>query len=450
MNPLKRVIIIGGGPAGLMAAEQLTNAGVAVDLYDAMPTLGRKFLLAGIGGLNITHSEPFPAFCSRYAERQAQLQPLLAQFGADELRAWCKDLGVETFVGTSGRVFPKEMKAAPLLRAWLARLKRNGLRIHPRHRWVGWDAQGQLVFEKKIPLNPPFAKGEAEAPIIKSLLLPSFVKGGAGGGFSPPVILALGGGSWKKLGSDGAWVALLQSQSIPIAPLKPANCGFLCAWSEHLSSRFAGAPLKSVALRFTDLAGHSETRLGEMIVTKGGVEGSLIYAFSARLRDALDANGSATFYLDLLPNHDHAHVATILQSKPANKTLGNFLKSRFKLDGVKTALLFETLDKAHWQDIPRLATTLKAIPITVTATTPLDEAISTAGGVPFAALDGNLMLRELPGVFCAGEMLDWEAPTGGYLLTACFASGREAGEGVIRWLAQTCYVSVTDDPTRQP
>ena len=423
MNPLKRVIIIGGGPAGLMAAEQLTNAGVVVDLYDAMPTVGRKFLLAGIGGLNITHSEPFPAFCSRYAERQAQLQPLLAQFGADELRAWCKDLGVETFVGTSGRVFPKEMKAAPLLRAWLARLKRNGLRIHPRHRWVGWDAQGQLVFE-----TPQGNRAVAY----------------------PAVILALGGGSWKKLGSDGAWVALLQSQSIPITPLKPANCGFLCAWSEHLSSRFAGAPLKSVALSFTDLTGHTETRLGEMIVTERGVEGSLIYAFSARLRDALDAHGSDTFYLDLLPNHDHAQVATILQSKPANKTLGNFLKSRCKLDGVKTALLFETLDKAHWQDIPRLATTLKAIPITVTTTTPLDEAISTAGGVPFAALDGNLMLRELPGVFCAGEMLDWEAPTGGYLLTACFASGREAGEGVIRWLAQTCYVSVTGDPTRQP
>ena len=406
---MKSVIIIGGGPTGLMAAEQLTNAGFAVDLYDAMPTLGRKFLLAGIGGLNITHSEPFAAFCSRYAERQTELQPLLATFGADALRAWCAELGVETFVGTSGRVFPKEMKAAPLLRAWLARLKRNGLRIHPRHRWMGWDAQGQLVFETPA--------GNVTSPSL-------------------PLILALGGGSWKKLGSNGAWVPLLEACNIPIAPLKPANCGFLCAWSEHLRRRFAGAPLKSVSLSFTDLTGYTETRKGEMIVTERGVEGSLIYAFSARLRDSLDLHGSATFYLDLLPNHDHAHIAAALQTKPANKTLGNFLKSRFKLDGVKTALLFETLDKAHWQNIPLLASTLKAIPLTVTATTPIDEAISTAGGVPFAALDNNLMLRQLPGVFCAGEMLDWEAPTGGYLLTACFASGREAGEGVIRWLTQ--------------
>lgn len=402
------VIIIGGGPAGLMAAEQLTNAGYAVDLYDAMPTLGRKFLLAGIGGLNITHSEPFEAFCSRYAERQPQIQPLLARFGAVELRAWCAGLGVETFVGTSGRVFPKEMKAAPLLRAWLARLKRNGLRVHPRHRWVGWNAQGKLVFETP-----------------QGTVTTSYTT----------VILALGGGSWKKLGSDGAWGKLLTDRHIPIAPLKPTNCGFLCAWSEHLSSRFAGSPLKSVTLSFTDLNGQTETRMGEMIVTARGVEGSLIYAFSARLRDKLDAHGSATFHLDLLPNHSHAQLETALHKKPANKTLGNLLKSQWKLDGVKTALLFETLDKAHWQNIPLLASTLKAIPITVTATTPIDEAISTAGGVPFEALDENLMLRHLPGVFCAGEMLDWEAPTGGYLLTACFASGREAGNGVIRWLA---------------
>ncbi len=402
------VIIIGGGSAGLMAAEQLTNAGYAVDLYDAMPTLGRKFLLAGIGGLNITHSEPFEAFCSRYAERQPQIQPLLARFGAKELRAWCAELGVETFVGTSGRVFPKEMKAAPLLRAWLARLKRKGLRIHPRHRWIGWDAQGQLVFE--TPQDTVTVSYTA-------------------------VILALGGGSWKKLGSDGSWVKLLTDHHIPIAPLKPANCGFLCAWSTHLSSRFAGSPLKSVTLSFTDLTGQTETRRGEMIVTERGIEGSLIYAFSARLRDTLDAQGSATFHLDLLPNHSHAQLEAALHKKPANKTLGNFLKSQWKLDGVKAALLFETLDKAQWQNIPLLAATLKAIPITVTATTPIDEAISTAGGVPFAALDENLMLRHLPGVFCAGEMLDWEAPTGGYLLTACLASGREAGNGVIRWLA---------------
>jgi len=404
---LSAVVIIGGGPAGLMAAEQLTLAGFSVDLYDAMPTVGRKFLLAGIGGLNLTHAEPFAEFCSRYAERQPQLQPLLAQFDANAIRAWCAALGVETFVGTSGRVFPQAMKAAPLLRAWLARLKRQGLRVHPRHRWVGWDAQGQLVFETP--------QGVINIPCTA-------------------VILALGGGSWKKLGSDGAWVKLLSTRNIPIAPLKPANCGFLCAWSAHLSSRFAGSPLKSITLSFTDANGQTETRRGEMIVTARGVEGSLIYAFAARIRDTLTAHGSATFYLDLLPNHSHAQVEAALHKKLATKTLGNFLKSRWKLDGVKAALLFETLDNTHWQNIPLLAATLKALPITVTATTPIDEAISTAGGVPFEALDENLMLRPLSGVFCAGEMLDWEAPTGGYLLTACFASGRAVGQGVMRWL----------------
>ncbi|MBU0653872.1 MAG: TIGR03862 family flavoprotein [Gammaproteobacteria bacterium] len=425
---MSNVVIIGGGPAGLMAAEQLVDAGYAVDLYDAMPTVGRKFLLAGIGGLNITHAEPFGAFCQRYAERQAHLQPLLENFGADELRQWCTDLGIETFVGTSGRVFPKEMKAAPLLRAWLARLKRKGLRVHPRHRWQGWDEQGRLVFQTR-------QGGKEQEAHPSSLLLPSPLAGeGLGMGGTPPLILALGGASWKKLGSDGAWVNLLADKNIPVAPLKPANCGFLCDWSEHLRTRFAGSPLKSVTLSFTDLAGQSETRMGEMIMTERGVEGSLIYAFSARLRNMLEAQGSATFHLDLLPNHTHEQIKSALLKKPASKTLGAFLKSRFKLDAAKTALLFETLDKAHGQGAAHITATLKAIPLTVTATTPLDEAISTAGGIPFEALDENLMLRALPGVFCAGEMLDWEAPTGGYLLTACFATGLQAGQGVIRWL----------------
>jgi len=403
----KKIVIIGGGPAGLMAAEQLTAAGYGVDLYDAMPSVGRKFLLAGIGGLNITHAEPFPTFCSRYAERQAVLQPLLAQFNADTLRGWCAGLGVETFVGTSGRVFPKEMKAAPLLRAWLARLRHAGLRIHPRHRWQGWDTQGRLLFQ-----HP----------------------GGQLGVPYHALILALGGGSWKKLGSDGAWLPLLAARGVEIAPLQAANCGFLCDWSAHLSKHCAGAPLKSVTLSFTDLAGKHETRMGELILTANGVEGSLVYAFSARLRDTLNARQTATFHLDLCPNHSHAQLVAILQKKPSNKTLGSFLKTRLRLDGAKTTLLFEMLGSAPLPDIPLLAATLKAIPITVTATTPIDEAISTAGGVTFAALDGALMLQHLPGVFCAGEMLDWEAPTGGYLLTACFATGRHAGQGAVRWL----------------
>ena len=421
MNITHPIVVIGGGPAGLMAAEQLLNAGFAVDLYDAMPSVGRKFLLAGIGGLNITHSEAFPAFCSRYAPRETQMTPLLTQFGADALREWCASLGVETFVGTSGRVFPREMKAAPLLRAWLTRLKHAGLRIHPRHRWQGWSKNRQLQFD-----TPNGAINVAYTAVI----------------------LALGGGSWKKLGSDGAWMPLLNARGVETAPLLPSNCGFLCAWSEHLRSRFAGAPLKSVALHFTDERGQHTSRKGEMIVTAQGVEGSLIYAFSARLRDTLMVHGSATFYLDLLPDHSQEALLAVLATRPAHKTLGHFLKSRLKLDGVKAALLFETLDAAQRNDPQRVATALKAIPITLTATTALDEAISTAGGVAFTAMDENLMLNALPGVFCAGEMLDWEAPTGGYLLTGCFASGYHAGRGVIRWLNELTKSPTTAAPTQ--
>lgn len=400
-----KLVVIGGGPAGLMAAEQLTQAGHRVDLYDAMPTVGRKFLLAGIGGMNITHSEPFNAFCQRYAERQTELTPLLQQFGATELRQWCQQLGIETFVGTSGRVFPKEMKAAPLLRAWLARLKAQGLQIHPRQRWLGWNAQGELLFAHQQQQHNVAYDG---------------------------VVLALGGGSWKKLGSDGSWLPLLAAKGVKTQALQATNCGFLCQWSEHLQQRVAGAPVKSVTLSFTDLTGSTETRMGELILTERGVEGSLIYAFAARLREYINTQGKACFYLDLLPNHTAEQVLTLLQKKPRNKSLGAYLKNRFKLDTAKATLLFEYLPKDY--TLEQLAQLLKAIPITVHATTPIDEAISTAGGVDFAALDQNYMLQQLPGVFCAGEMLDWEAPTGGYLLTACFATGRHAGQGVLDWL----------------
>lgn len=406
---MARIVIIGGGPAGLMAAEQISLAGYAVDLYDAMPSVGRKLLLAGIGGLNITHSEAFEPFCQRYdTASRAYLLPLLQQFGAPQLRQWCANLGIETFVGTSGRVFPKTMKAAPLLRAWLARLKQHGVHIHPRHRWLGWNANGELRFQ--------YPDGEI-------------------GVAYDAVVLALGGGSWKKLGSDGAWIPLLQAYNVAITALKPANCGFLCQWSEHLSQRYAGSPLKSVALNFTDLHEQHETRMGEMILTAQGVEGSLVYAFSVRLRDTLNTHGKATFTLDLLPHYTSAQVLQLLQQKPANKSLSTYLKTRLKLDAAKTALLFETLPKTQLSDAQQLAAILKAIPITVTATTPMDEAISTAGGVCWQELNTDLMLQKIPKVFCAGEMLDWEAPTGGYLLTACFASGIQAGQGVVRWLA---------------
>ena len=405
---MKRVVIIGGGPAGLMAAEQISLAGFKVDLYDAMPSVGRKFLLAGIGGLNITHSEPFTTFCQRYdAASQAFLTPLLHQFGANELRQWCEQLGVATFIGTSGRVFPQAMKAAPLLRAWLNRLRQQGVHIHPRHRWLGWHNDNVLRFQ--TPDNPVLVEYDA-------------------------LVLALGGGSWKKLGSDGAWLPLLQQQQIAVNALQPSNCGFLCAWSEHLRQRMAGAPLKSITLSFTDLHGQTETRRGELIVTERGVEGSLIYAFSARLRDAINKHGQATLHLDLLPHTPFEQVIQLLQQKPTHKTLSTYLKTRFKLDTAKVTLLFETVSKTHLNDIPSIAHALKSLPITVTATTPLDEAISTAGGVCWSALDKQLMLTAKPGVFCAGEMLDWDAPTGGYLLTACFATGRQAGQGVVNWL----------------
>ena len=406
-QPNSAIVIIGGGPSGLMAAEQLTQAGYSVDLYDAMPSVGRKFLLAGIGGLNITHSEPFEDFIQRYAERTETLLPYLRDFGAEQLRTWCHDLGIETFIGTSGRVFPKAMKAAPLLRAWLTRLKQQGLRIHARHRWLGWNQHGQLRF----------AHAYGEKTVDYSAL-----------------ILALGGGSWKKLGSDGAWYPWLAQRGIELAPLQPSNCGFLCNWSEHLRHHYAGSPVKSIALQFTDLQGKTETRRGELIITHQGVEGSLIYAFSARLRHTLLAQHQATFYLDLLPQHSLAQVQTTLAHKPANKSLGSFLKSKWKLEGIKSALIFEKLPKEKTGDMLFIAQLLKALPITVTATTPLDEAISTAGGVKFEALHTSLMLKTMPGVFCAGEMLDWDAPTGGYLLTACFATGKQVGLSAVQWL----------------
>ena len=417
-DPSLDIALIGAGPAGLAAAEVLSAAGRAVHLFDAMPSVGRKFLLAGKGGLNLTHSEPADLFASRYGARRPAIEPLLRDFGADALRAWAEGLGVATFVGTSGRVFPADMKAAPLLRAWLQRLRHPAapgvpVTFHMRHRWTGWDADGALVFD--TPAGARRVRARA-------------------------VLLALGGASWARLGSDGAWVALLAARGVPVVPLKPANCGFDAAgrdgrgWTAHFRERFAGQPFKSVAIRFTDAQGHRFERKGEFVATATGVEGSLLYAASSLLRDQIAATGSATFELDLLPDRTPDKVLAEVRHPRGARSLSSHLKSRLGLEGIKMGLLHELLPKEAMEQPERLAAAIKALHITLTAARPLDEAISSAGGVPFDALDDGLMLRELPGVFCAGEMLDWEAPTGGYLLTACFASGHRAAQGLLAWL----------------
>jgi uncharacterized flavoprotein (TIGR03862 family) len=402
-----RAVIVGGGPAGLMAAEILIAGGAEVDLYDAMPSVGRKFLLAGKGGLNITHAEPTEKFLLRYGARRAQIAPLLEAFGADALRAWVYDLGIDTFVGTSQRVFPKEMKAAPLLRAWLHRLRTAGVRIHARHRWTGWNNDGALRFATPA--------GE------------QIIHAGC-------TVLALGGGSWARLGSDGAWVPLLAARGVPVAPLLPSNCGFETAWSAHFRERFAGQPVKAVAAMLTDAQGVTRRRQGEFTVTDYGVEGSLIYALSAPLRDSIAAQGDVTLQLDLVPDKDLARVTTEVAHPRGSRSLSSHLQGRLGIKGVKAGLLREALSAEEMHDPQRLAATIKALPLRLTAARPLDEAISSAGGVAFEALDEQLMIKSLPGVFCAGEMLDWEAPTGGYLLTACFASGRAAGNGALNYI----------------
>ncbi len=408
------VAIIGAGPAGLMAAQVLAEGGARVDVYDAMASVGRKFLLAGKGGLNLTHGEPQEAFLGRYGARRERIAPMLDAFGPGALRAWAAGLGISTFVGTSGRVFPSDLKAAPLLRAWLHRLRAGGVHFHMRHRWLGWDEAGALRFAT--------AAGEIRVQ-------------------PRATVLALGGGSWARLGSDGAWVPLLEARGVGVLPLLPSNCGFDVArthagppeggWSEHFRSRFAGQPIKPVALRF-DGAGFAQQ--GEFVVTDAGIEGSLVYATSAAIRDEIAAAGVATVHLDLLPGRDAGKVLSELARPRGSRSLATHLKSRLGIGGVKAALLHEMLSREAMHDAEQLATALKSLPLTLARPRPLEEAISSAGGVPFDAMDDALMLRAIPGVFCAGEMLDWEAPTGGYLLTACFATGRRAAVGVLDWL----------------
>jgi uncharacterized flavoprotein (TIGR03862 family) len=412
------VAVVGGGPAGLMAAEVLAAGGAQVHLYDAMPSVGRKFLLAGKGGLNLTHSEPFETFVTRYGSRQAEVAGWLQHFGPQALRDWALGLGVETFVGTSGRVFPTSLKAAPLLRAWLHRLRTAGVHFHMRHRWVGWQADDP-------PTRLRFAAPQGEVVT-----------------HADAVVLALGGASWARLGSDGAWVPWLQARGVAMAPLQSANCGFDIGWSEHFASRHAGAPLKSVRLAFEDSHGRRFDRIGECVVTATGVEGSLVYAASALLRDQITAAGSATCHLDLQPSRDVATLTGALARGRGARSLSNHLREHAGIAGAKAGLLREGLDAGAWAalaaDPAAMARRIKAVPLHLKAARPMDEAISTAGGVCFEAMDDNGMLRALPGVWCAGEMLDWEAPTGGYLLTACMAAGRRAGSGV---LAQDAHES---------
>ena len=405
--PSPAVAVIGGGPAGLMAAEVLTQAGAHVDLYDAMPSMGRKFLVAGKGGLNLTHSEPFEQFVDHYGERRLRIEPWLRDFGPDQLKAWAGELGIETFVGSSNRVFPLGMKTAPLLRLWLTRLRSAGVLFHQRHKWLGWNTGNSLRFD--TPAGEISVRAHA-------------------------VILALGGGSWPKTGSTGTWVPLLIDRGVAVAELRPSNCGFDVAWSEHFRTRFAGHPLKSVRLSFKDLKGNRFSQPGEFVITATGVEGSLIYACSALLRDEIEACGSSVIHLDLAPGWTYERLVERLSRPRGSKSIASHLEKSVGFKGVKAGLLWEFVPRADFGVPERLAEVIKDLPIPLVASRPLEEAISSAGGVSFAALDERLMLRSLPGVFCAGEMLDWEAPTGGYLLTACFASGRRAGLGALEWL----------------
>lgn len=388
------IAVIGGGPAGLMAAETMAKAGFAVTVFERMPSPARKFLMAGRGGLNITHSEPIETFRSRYGTAAGWLEPYLAAFTPEQLRDWCLDLGQETYIGSSGRVFPKAMKASPLLRAWLSRLDDLGVRLVTRADWTGWNDTGALTF----------ADGSSFA--------------------ADATVLALGGASWPRLGADGGWTGLLSD--IGIAPLQPANSGFAVTWSEIFRSRHAGAPLKRIAMSF-----ENTVKRGEAVITAQGIEGGAVYALSSRLRDAIARNGTATALLDLRPDLSLAVLTDLLDQPRRGASLSNFLRKQAGLSPVAIGLVQEALHAG--MDLP-LAALIKALPLTLTAPFGLARAISTAGGIRLDEVDQHMMLKKRPGVFVAGEMLDWEAPTGGYLLQGCFVTGIAAGNGVIGWL----------------
>jgi uncharacterized flavoprotein (TIGR03862 family) len=405
------IAVIGAGPAGLAAAEVLTPL-ARVRVFDAMPSPARKFLLAGKSGLNLTHSEPLADFIRRYGVAAAALEPALRACPPDEIRRWAGDLGIETFVGTSGRVFPTVMKASPLLRAWLERLRQQGVDLQLRHRWQGWSASGRLVFA--TPAGPREVPADA-------------------------VVLALGGASWPRLGGTGDWTTLLAARGIAVRPLRAANCGFVVPWSPGIANRFGGAPVKSVTLSFQD-----RSVRGEFVVTASGIEGSLVYALSAIIRDAVEAAGHAELAVDLAPDRSEAALVAALARQRDKASLATRLRKAAGLDGIKAALVRESAAPGELADPARLAARVKALTLRVTGVAPLARAISSAGGIALDELDGHYMLRRLPGVFAAGEMLDWEAPTGGYLLTGCLATGRAAGHGAAAWLAcEACAARVT-------
>ncbi len=397
------VAIVGGGPAGLMAAEMLSARGVRVTIYDRMPTLGRKFLMAGRGGLNLTHSEPFETFVSRYGAVADTLRPILEAFPPAALIAWANKLGQETFVGSSGRIFPKAMKASPLLRAWLARLTEQGVEFRARHTWLGWDEKGALLFSTP--------QGDETATVDATLL-------------------ALGGASWPRLGSDGRWQQILSERGVQVVPLAPSNCGFSVGWSEMFRTRFAGTPLKNVAIRFRD-----RSIRGELLITDYGIEGGAVYALSAALRDAISEQNPIRVVIDLRPEFTAADLVRRLQKPRGKETLSNFLRKTLRLAPAEINLLREVHGPAPGFDAEKLAAQIKSVPLTLLAAQPIARAISSAGGVAFDALDASLMLKAKPGVYVAGEMLDWEAPTGGYLLQAVMASGAFAAQAILRRFA---------------
>lgn len=412
-----KAIIIGGGPAGLMAAETIADRapGASVHVYDAMPSFGRKLLMAGRGGLNITHSEPFDAFLARYGEAADWLEPGLRAFGPKDAIAWAEGLGEETFVGSSGRVFPKSFKASPLLRAWLRRLDEKGVALHARHRWTGWDETDALTFDTP----------EGEVRIVPHV-----------------TVLALGGASWPRLGSRGDWTGLLGARGVELAPFRPANCGFETGWSAHMRERFAGAPVKSVALTV------GRRRLeGEFVITSSGVEGGAIYALSRLLRDDIERAGEATLWLDLAPDRTRERLVHDLSRPRGKASLANHLRKAAGISGVKAALLRECAAKETFLSPETLADAIKALPLPLERPSSMESAISVAGGIAQNALDRDMMLKALPGIFCAGEMLDWEAPTGGYLLTACLATGLRAGREASRSFLHPIAGS-EDGPTR--